>query len=132
MKNLIALIAAAVLGCTPLLGQQTNPPAANAQNAELEQHIRELEDRVIALEGKIRTMESEKAAAVSQPQPGQTGRDSTSRGKRARNGPLPSGIRFLRQRPRMRPKPDWRMKVDNCRSMAAVPPLPRRSIQISA
>src|SRR6266536_240646 len=71
MKNLIALIAAAVLGCTPLLGQQTNPPAANAQNAELEQHIRELEDRVIALEGKIRTMESEKAAAVSQPQPGQ-------------------------------------------------------------
>jgi hypothetical protein len=68
MRSLVVLITGALLFCGPAWTQQPNAPAPNAQNAELEQHIRELEDRVIALEGKIRTMESEKAAAA-QPQP---------------------------------------------------------------
>src|SRR3954471_6545141 len=57
------------LFCIPLWGQQPNPPDPNAQNAAVEQRIRELEDRVIALEGKIRTMQSAQAAQPTQPQP---------------------------------------------------------------
>jgi hypothetical protein len=57
------------LFCIPLWGQQPNPPDPNAQNAAVEQRIRELEDRVIALEGKIRTMQSAQAAQPAQPQP---------------------------------------------------------------
>ncbi len=53
--------------CAPLWAQQTNAPDASAQNAALEQKIRDLEDRVIALEGKLRTMESAKAATPAQP-----------------------------------------------------------------
>jgi hypothetical protein len=68
MKNLVIVVTSAILCCSQSFAQQTSAPAANAQNAELEQRIRELEDRVIALEGKIRTMESEKAAAA-QPTP---------------------------------------------------------------
>ena len=52
----------------PLIAQQPASPDANAQNSVMEQRIRELEDRVIALEGKIRTMQSEQAAQA-QPAP---------------------------------------------------------------
>jgi hypothetical protein len=70
--KLVANTAMVALICVSLWGQQASSPQSNTPNAELEQHIRELEDRVIALEGKIRTMESEKAAAAqAQPQPGQ-------------------------------------------------------------
>ncbi len=63
-KAIITAIGAALL-CVSGWAQQA--PEANAQNsAVLEQRIRELEDRVIALEGKIRTMES---APPTQPQP---------------------------------------------------------------
>ena len=79
MKKIFA-ITSAVLFCAPAWGQQTTTPDANAQNtAALEQRIRDLEDRVIALEGEIRTMESarlslpqaapEQAAAAQQPSP---------------------------------------------------------------
>jgi hypothetical protein len=62
--TIIAAIGVALL-CVPSCAQQA--PDANAQNsAAMEQRIRELEDRVIALEGKIRTMES---APASHPQP---------------------------------------------------------------
>src|SRR6266852_4970905 len=62
--TIIAAIGVALL-CVPSWAQQA--PDANAQNsAAMEQRIRELEDRVIALEGKIRTMES---APASHPQP---------------------------------------------------------------
>lgn len=72
MKTKVLASAAVVaLLCVPFWGQQASAPQANAQNAALEQHIRELEDRVIALEGKIRTMESTQQAA--QPQPAQPG-----------------------------------------------------------
>jgi hypothetical protein len=51
-KVFLACIAAALF-CSPLLGQQqTSAPTANAQNPELEQHIRKLEDRVIARAGR--------------------------------------------------------------------------------
>jgi hypothetical protein len=65
MKKTIVAGAAIVLFCVPLWGQQANSPEG-AQSAAMEQRIRELEDRVIALEGKIRTMQS---AQASQPQP---------------------------------------------------------------
>jgi len=66
-KTLIAAIA--MVWCSvPLWGQQTTAPDTSAQNAALEQHIRDLEDRVIALEGKIRILESAQSAL---PQPAQ-------------------------------------------------------------
>src|SRR5437762_1809327 len=67
-KTIVAVVFAfAVLSCPATWGQQ-NTPEANAQNtAALEQHIRELEDRVIALEGKIRTMESAQAPPAAAP-----------------------------------------------------------------
>jgi hypothetical protein len=57
-----------ILGLLPLstFGQQTatTPPATSSDSA-LEQHIRELEDRVIALEGQVRMLK----AAAAQPAP---------------------------------------------------------------
>jgi hypothetical protein len=70
MKTVLA-IAGAVLLSVPAWAQQANTSDASAQNAALEQRIRELEDRVIALEGKIRTMENAQAAQPAQPQPAQ-------------------------------------------------------------
>ncbi len=63
------ILAGSVLAifCAPLWGQQSTPDAS-AQNAVLEQRIRDLEDRVIALEGKLRTLESAQAAPA-QPAP---------------------------------------------------------------
>jgi hypothetical protein len=64
-STIIAVIGAALLS----VSSWAQAPDANAQNsAAMEQRIRELEDRVIALEGKIRTMES---AQAPQPQPAQ-------------------------------------------------------------
>ncbi len=58
-KTIIAVAVIAGMLQGPLLWGQRSAPETNAQStAALEQHIRELEDRVIALEGKIRTMES--------------------------------------------------------------------------
>ena len=48
----------------PLLAQQQNASAATNNNAALEQKIRDLEDRVIALEGQVRLL---KAAAAPAP-----------------------------------------------------------------
>src|SRR5256714_10669828 len=69
MNKRILVISVLAFSCIPLWGQQANPPDANAQNAALEQRIRDLEDRVISLEGKIRTMQSAQAAQPAQPQP---------------------------------------------------------------
>src|ERR1700731_10745 len=63
-KTSFTLVALALFSIT-LWGQQANPPNANDQ-AALEQRIRDLEDRVIALEGKLRTIQSTRTA---QPQP---------------------------------------------------------------
>jgi len=69
MKKTIIAATALAWFCIPLWGQQTSAPDASAQNAAaLEQRMRELEDRVIALEGKLRTLESVQTAP---PQPAQ-------------------------------------------------------------
>src|SRR5437763_11422550 len=78
MNKWILVISVLSFSCIPLWGQQANPSDANAQNAALEQHIRDLEDRVIALEGKIRTMQSAQAAQPAQPQPAQAAQAAPS------------------------------------------------------
>jgi len=69
MYKTILAVASVILFSVSLWGQQPNPPNANAQNAALEQRIRDLEDRVIALEGKLRSVESAPAPPPAQPQP---------------------------------------------------------------
>jgi len=64
MKNTIIAGAAIALFCGPLFGQQANAPDLAAQNAALEQKVRDLEDRLIALEGKVRMLQS---APTAQP-----------------------------------------------------------------
>ncbi len=63
--NFLRYTGMAVLLCAPLWAQQAATPAPNSQNAELEQKIRDLEDRVIALEGKIRTMQAAQQPAAA-------------------------------------------------------------------
>jgi hypothetical protein len=77
MKKTILAGTAVVLCCVSLWGQQTNAPDAGGQSAAMEQHIRDLEDRVIALEGKIRTMQS---AQAGQPQPAPEAQATTAAG----------------------------------------------------
>ena len=69
MKHTIIAGLAMVLYGVPLWGQQTSAPDASAQNAAMEQHIRDLEDRVIALEGKIRMLETAQSGAAQPAQP---------------------------------------------------------------
>ncbi len=70
MKRKISGMITTLLCCLPLWGQQANAPDARTQNsAAMEQRIRELEDRVIALEGKIRSMENVQAAQAQPAQP---------------------------------------------------------------
>jgi hypothetical protein len=57
MKKGMVAVVITVFGI-PLWGQQTNAPDLAAQNAALEQKVRDLEDRLIALEGKVRTLQS--------------------------------------------------------------------------
>jgi len=70
MKNRILAAAVVLWFSFPLWGQQASPPDLAAQNAALEQRMRELEDRVIALEGKLRILESAPAAPAQPTQPG--------------------------------------------------------------
>src|SRR5262249_9028957 len=71
MRNLGLCIC---LFAIPLVAQQQNPSASTGDNAALEQKIRELEDRVIALEGQVRLLKSQGAAA---PAPSSTQPSST-------------------------------------------------------
>jgi len=67
MKKTTMAAAAMVWFSVSLWGQQAGAPEASPSNtAALEQHVRELEDRVIALEGKLRLLES---AQNAPPQP---------------------------------------------------------------
>ena len=68
MKHSLSCIA--VLLSTLAWGQQPATPAAATDNAALEQHIRDLEDRIIALEGQVRLLKSQSqppAAAEAAP-----------------------------------------------------------------
>src|SRR5437899_6745593 len=66
MKKVIVASMAAWF-CIPLWGQQANAPDLAAQNAALEQKVRDLEDRMIALEGKVRLLQSAPTAPAAQP-----------------------------------------------------------------
>ncbi len=57
MKNTIVASIALAWFCIPAWGQQANTDLA-AQNAVLEQKVRDLEDRLIALEGKVRMLQT--------------------------------------------------------------------------
>lgn len=79
------ILGLAALFSIPLHAQQASTPSANSQNAELEQKVRDLEDRVIALEGKIRTME----AAQASPPAAQPAAAPTATGQTAATQPTP-------------------------------------------
>jgi hypothetical protein len=73
MKKTLIAAAAMLSYCVPVSGQQASPTDASAQReAALEQHLRDLEDRIIALEGKIRILESAQSAAQQPAQPAVT------------------------------------------------------------
>ena len=56
-----AILAIAALCSISLWGQQASAPDLAAQNAALEQKVRDLEDRLIALEGKVRILQTAQA-----------------------------------------------------------------------
>ena len=61
MKNLILLACVALLFITPTSAQQTNPssPQGNASDVTaMQQQIKDLEERIIALEGQVRMLKS--------------------------------------------------------------------------
>jgi hypothetical protein len=58
MKKMIIASIAVAWFWIPVWGQQTNAPDLAAQNAAVEQKVRDLEDRLIALEGKVRMLQS--------------------------------------------------------------------------
>ncbi len=70
MKNLTLLAGAAIFCALPLYAQQGNSPSqANVQDTSaMEQRIKDLEERIIALEGQVRMLKSVQAAqAPAQP-----------------------------------------------------------------
>ncbi len=68
MRYRFAPVLTAVLLAVPMLAQQAAPaPAGNAPDSAMEQRLRELEDRVIALEGQIRILKASAAPAAATP-----------------------------------------------------------------
>src|SRR2546426_4743361 len=70
MKNLTLLAGAAIFCALPLYAQQGNSRSlSNAQDTSaMEQRIKDLEERIIALEGQVRLLKSVQAAqAPAQP-----------------------------------------------------------------
>jgi hypothetical protein len=72
MKYLNCLLAFILAGTSSIIGQQTGAPPAASDTAALEQKIRDLEDRVIALEGQVRTLKSQATPPAAAPAPGTT------------------------------------------------------------
>src|SRR5262249_49265503 len=64
MKPLIGLCICAVLGSTAF-AQQGSSASSGEDTAALEQKIRDLEDRLIALEGQVRTLKAQGGSAPS-------------------------------------------------------------------
>ena len=64
MKSIAGAFLLVAFAGLPMWGQQASGGATDQNTAALEQKIRDLEDRVIALEGKIRTMESAQQASA--------------------------------------------------------------------
>jgi len=67
MKSLNCVVAFVFLAGAFALGQRTS--ASTSDTAALEQKIRDLEDRIIALEGQVRTMKSQAAPPAAAPPP---------------------------------------------------------------
>ena len=82
-------IAVAVLCSIPLWGQQSNAPDLAAQNAALEQKVRDLEDRLIALEGKVRILQSAQAPPAQAPTEAQPAAPAAAARKASNPAPEP-------------------------------------------
>jgi hypothetical protein len=69
MKNLVTWAGMAMLFTIPLAAQQSNTPSPqNPQDSSaMEQRIKDLEERIIALEGQVRMLKAAPAAAPAQP-----------------------------------------------------------------
>src|SRR5712691_2137211 len=68
MKNKSFVAAMTLLVALPLSAQQNNAPQGGTQHtAALEQRIKDLEERLIALEGQVRLLKSGQAAAAPPP-----------------------------------------------------------------
>jgi len=67
MKSLNCVVAFVFLAGAFALGQRTS--ASTSDTAALEQKIRDLEDRIITLEGQVRTMKSQAAPPAAAPPP---------------------------------------------------------------
>ena len=87
MKRSILIGSLTFLTCIPVGAQQANTPDLAAQNAALEQKVRDLEDRLIALEGKVRVLQS----AQTQPaQPAAEGQTAATQSATTEAAPMPA------------------------------------------
>jgi len=69
MKNLITWAGVAMLFTIPLVAQPSNTPSPQnpPDSSAMEQRIKDLEERIIALEGQVRMLKATPAAAPAQP-----------------------------------------------------------------
>ena len=68
MKNLITRVGVAILLPIPVAAQQNAPsPQSPQDSSAMEQRIKDLEERIIALEGQVRMLKAAPAAAPAQP-----------------------------------------------------------------
>src|SRR5215467_11393800 len=67
MKNLIALVTVVTLLAGASLAQQGAAAPDSSDMAAMQQKIRDLEDRIIALEGQLRTMKTQAEPALAAP-----------------------------------------------------------------
>ena len=65
MKNLIKWVSVAMLITVPLVAQQSNNPSPQSpqDSSAMEQRIKDLEERIIALEGQVRMLKATPATA---------------------------------------------------------------------
>jgi hypothetical protein len=73
--RILLMILALLSVAAPAVGQQS-APAGNADTSALEAHIKELEERIIALEGQVRQLKSQPAPAS--PEAGQSAAATTA------------------------------------------------------
>src|SRR4029077_5706311 len=75
-----------ILGLLPIyvFGQQTvATPPANSADSALEQHVRDLEERIIALEGQVRMLKASAAQPAAAPPAVHGGEESVAQGASA-------------------------------------------------
>src|SRR5690349_21118594 len=74
MKFRFVVVLVSGMLTAPVLAQQSAaPPSGSPQDSAMEQRMRDLEDRVIALEGQIRILKAAAQPAPAQPTPPQPG-----------------------------------------------------------